>query len=131
MTRSGWPVADDLSAALAEIRERAASALDPEAMNLVRTYRAVESAGDVPRLLAALDAVLALHAPRTDVLYGRSCITHRPLKPVPDCVLCTQDQSRQVCPECRDEFSDPVPFQDCRARSAALAALTGGGSNGG
>lgn len=54
-------MADDrLSGAVAPIRERAVLACDPEVTNLVRNYRAVESARDVPRLLAAVDAVLKL-----------------------------------------------------------------------
>ncbi len=113
---------DLLSAALAEIREREQNTVPGPFIAHART--------DLPRLLATLDAVLAPHAPRADVLYGRPCISHRPLKPVPDCPLCTQDQRRQVCPECRDEFGDPVPFGDCRARKAALTALTGNGSGG-
>lgn len=106
-------MADDLSAVLAEIREALDSA------DAGRWYEAGR------RMSRALDEVLKPHAPRADVLYGRSCITHRPLKPVPGCVLCTQDQRREVCPECRDEFGDLVPFGDCRARKAALSALTG------
>jgi hypothetical protein len=89
---------------------------------------------DVARLLAALDAVLAPHAPRPDVLYGASCAAHRlkvpTLNPVPGCGECRQDQRRDVCPECRDEYGDPVLFGDCRARKAALAALTGKGEGG-
>ncbi len=122
---------DQVAAELAEVRElqrQAAAEIDPEPLapdcveDLVTVY--------APRLLAALDAVLAPHQPRTVVLFGRSCITHRPLKPVPGCVLCAQDEHRQVCPECRDEFGDPVPFADCRARKTALAVLTGEAAGG-
>jgi hypothetical protein len=49
-----------LAAALEEIRERSGMAADPGVTNLVRTYRAAESAKDVPRLLAAVEAVAAL-----------------------------------------------------------------------
>lgn len=51
--------ADPLAAALEEIRERSGMAADPGVANLVRTYRAVESADDVPRLLKAVEAALA------------------------------------------------------------------------
>jgi hypothetical protein len=58
-------VADDpLSAALEEIRERSARPLGPSAMALPISSPAIrsllESAADVPRLLAALDTVLKL-----------------------------------------------------------------------
>ena len=58
---------DRLSAVLAEIRERSERPLGPSAMALPISSPAVqgllESAADVPRLLAALDAVLRLHRP--------------------------------------------------------------------
>jgi hypothetical protein len=85
--------------------------------------------GDVRRLLGALDAVLKPHSPRSDRVLGSSCFTHRralnTMLPQPECENCVQDRQREVCPECRDEYGDPVLFQDCRARSAALAGLTG------
>lgn len=128
---------DLLSAALAEVRaglEAAALAFGPPPLDPARaSYAAGTLHGNALKALVALDAVLAPHAPRTDVLYGRSCITHRPLtlKPVPDCGACTQDQRREVCPECRDQFGDRAPFGECRARKAVLAALSGKGESGG
>ena len=81
------------------------------------------------RLVATVDAVLKLHAPRTDRVLGSSCFTHRTalntMLPVQGCEECVQDRQREVCPECRDEFGDPVLFQDCRVRAAVLAGLTG------
>lgn len=129
---------DALSAALAEIRGRETKAaafplaelaarVGPDTKSVIGWVSA--SALDVPRLLAALDKVLELHAPRTDRVLGSSCFTHRnalnTMLPVPGCGNCGQDRQQEVCPECRDEFGDPVLFQDCRARSAILAALTG------
>lgn len=105
---------DPITAALAPIRERAAN-------DRMRTPNIT-----VRRLLAGYDKVLTLHASRTDHVYGRSCVTHRPLHPVPGCLLCTPDSQREVCPECRDEYGDPVLFGDCRVRAAIAAALTGG-----
>lgn len=111
---------DPLSAALAEIRHDLGLASHMSALH-------IGSQGE--RLLAALDAVLAPHSPRTDPVLGSSCFTHRTTRssmvPVPGCGDCVQDGERVVCPECRDEFMDPVPFGDCRAGTAALAALTG------
>jgi hypothetical protein len=56
---------DPLSSALGEIRERSERPLGPSAMALPISIPAVqgllESAADVPRLLAALDAVLKAH----------------------------------------------------------------------
>jgi hypothetical protein len=122
------PVPDDTAAVLAEIRDRNEGR--------IRFYAYTEytvehdaAEGDVRRLLAALDSALAPHAPRPDRVLGSSCFTHRTtlstMIPVPGCGDCVQDRQREVCPECRDEFGDPVLFQDCRARSAVLAALTG------
>lgn len=93
-----------------------------------------EAAGCVPRLLAAVDAVLNLHAPRSDRVLGSACGKHRllvpTLLPLPDCEECVQDRRREVCPECRDQYGDPVLFDLCRVRSAVLAALTGEGKSG-
>lgn len=114
---------DPLSAALAEISEALDSAEEG------RWYEAGR------RMSRALAEVLKPHAPRSDVLYGRSCSRHRfalnTLRPVEGCPDCTQDERRDVCPECRDEFGDPVPFGDCRARNAVLTVLTGKESSSG
>lgn len=87
------------------------------------------------RLLAAVDEALKPHAPRTDRVLGSSCFTHRTalntMVPLPGCEDCVQDRPREVCPECRDEYGDPVLFQDCRARTTVLAALTGKAHPGG
>lgn len=81
------------------------------------------------RMSRALDAVVKLHAPRADRVPGSSCGKHRllvpTLLPLPDCRECVQDRRREVCPECRDEYGDPVLFDLCRVRSAVLAVLTG------
>lgn len=121
-----------LSAVLAEIRaqlEAAAGGIDPaRASSAAGTLH-----GNALKALAAVEAVLKPHAPRTDRVLGSSCFTHRTTLnttfPLPGCRNCVQDRKREVCPECRDEYGDPVLFQDCRARSAALAGLTGRGTD--
>ena len=120
---------DPVATALAEIR----AALIP-----VTTASSMPGAFDgqaALRALAALAEVLKPHAPRSDVLYGVSCSRHRfalnDLRPVEGCPDCTQDERRDVCPECRDEFGDPVPFGDCRARNTVLTVLTGKESSSG
>ena len=120
---------DPVAAALAEVRERNEDRIRAMAYTEYTVEHHVAE-GDVRRLLGALDKVLELHAPRTDRVLGSSCFTHRnalnTMLPVPGCENCVQDRQREVCPECRDEYGDPVLFQDCRARSAAvLAALAG------
>lgn len=127
---------DQLTAALAEIREREAKAspgpwkvsrdrgydmdgmpwslpsvTGPDGRDILAGYAdqpgadlrfAADARADVPLLLAAVDAVLALHRPVLNVMY-----------------------EGDRCTGCKDEFGDPVPFAECRARKAALAALTG------
>jgi hypothetical protein len=119
-------VAEDvLAAALAEVRERAVSVLDPEVMNLVRTYRAVESARDVPVLLAAVDAVLEMHAPTACVAYTEACTAHlfriSAWRTCRDCVRI----ERPGCQRCRDENGNPARPEDCAERNAILTAMTG------
>lgn len=121
---------DLLAAKLAAIKARRQTA---------STYGDWHQVGrDLDAALAGLGAVLALHKPRTDRVLGNSCSAHRSplpgcgtptLLPVAGCGNCVQDRQREVCPECRDEFGDPVLFQDCRVRSAILAGLTGEGES--
>lgn len=54
---------DNLTVALDEIRERANRRLTFPVTSSTALQGAIESAGDVPRLLAALDEVLKLHQP--------------------------------------------------------------------
>lgn len=128
---------DQVSAELAPIRERRKVTFDdPAGRGRPDLLLAVKAAReDVPRLLAALDAALKLHAPRTDRVLGSACGKHRllvpTLLPLPDCEECVQDRRREVCPECRDQYGDPVLFDLCRVRSAVLAALAGERKSGG
>lgn len=69
---------------------------------LLTAARLIKAGDGLAKALAALDAVLALHRPVLNVMY-----------------------EGDRCTECRDRFGDPVPFAECRARKAALAALTG------
>lgn len=121
---------DPLSAALSEIRDRHARVVRRQghAAAWIEETR-VLAEESVPLLLAAVDAVLKLHSPRSDRVLGSSCFAHRhalnTMLPVRECENCVQDRQREVCPECRDEYGDPVMFQDCRARKAILAGLTG------
>jgi len=128
---------DRIAAELAAIRERrefGLTGVDPAAIGPADPVLQIRAMAnlidvDVPRLLAAVDEVLKPHAPRTDRVPGSSCFTHRTALstsvPLPGCEDCVQDRPREVCPECRDEYGDPVLFQDCRARAAALTELTG------
>jgi hypothetical protein len=132
----GVDMNDPLSAALAPIREMIGTRdalidrMRTTAVGVLEFNKVQDGLADhTPALLAAVDKVLALHAPRSDRVLGSSCFTHRTalntMLPVPGCKECVQDRQREVCPECRDEYGDPVLFQDCRARAAVLAELTG------
>lgn len=122
-------MADDLSAALAEIRERRAIAT----MAAPLAFKA--SAGDVPRLLAAVEAVLKLHArqetPMRSYDLDLRCPVHREMiAPRPsfteirDCPDCTY-RERHPCTHCRE---DDWP---CPTVQAVTAPLTGEGKAGG
>lgn len=101
-------MADDLSAVLAEIRERRETTFaDPAGKGRPDLILAIKVArDDAPRLLAALDAALAVHRPR-------------------------QDYGRQVCAHCTDTGGGTLLVTwPCQTYRAILAALTGGTDHG-
>lgn len=114
----------DLTAALDEIRERYRHG-DPDGFGavLARTHGAPQ---DVPRLLAAVDAVLARHVPKTITVRHLCGSAHSLTGPqgraffdavdtCPDCVK--EDQT--VCAAC-----DPVCPDDNQWPCADVAAIT-------
>jgi hypothetical protein len=127
-------VADDLPAALEEIRGRYVKAT----MDAPLTFRV--SAGDVPRLLAALEAALEHHQPVQ--LHGM--VTN--YRGVPVCGhdqeydgdqhyegddglwYCKSAPTVVICSTCRGDGGDGVIFP-CGEYEAILAALTGRASD--
>ncbi len=84
---------------------------------------------DIPRLLAALDAVLERHAPTATTRYTEPCKVHRhDIFGRRDCKDCRK-VSRNGCETCRDEFGRPAKPEDCKERAAILAALIVKGKN--
>jgi hypothetical protein len=122
-------MADDLAAGLAAIRNRQKIAYaSPRAM--------AESGADVPRLLSAVEAVLALHQPEGEVIYtscaahvitgpsGRDPLRFDKMAECPDC----QRRRIVVCGHC-DCSHDEWPCPTVRAIAKALLgeAVAGGG----
>ena len=115
---------DKITDALAPVRERMAACDDGFLSDPVECIR---SAGDVPRLLAAVEKVLALHKPEDEVVYT-SCAAHVITGPsgrdpfrfdkMADCPDC-QRRLVLVCSHC--DCSD----WPCATYSAILTALTG------
>jgi hypothetical protein len=117
-------MADDrVAAALNRIRVRAGIAHSLIADDVRRSQR------DVPPLLAAVEAVLALHPLTGYVWRVEPCIQHLSFdttpsehRACPDCVVIHRDG---CCARCRDEEGDPARPEDCKERAAILAALSG------
>ena len=85
---------------------------------------------DVPRLLAAVDAILTLHAPTALVRYTEACPAHyASIHGRLECGNCVKVE-RAGCETCRDEYGNPARPEDCKERSAILGALTGGSTGG-
>lgn len=116
-------MASDLLAPLAEIRGRMS-----EATFLTPALLAAIGMQDAPRLLAALDKVLELHAPTALVRYTEACPNHyAQVYGRLDCPDCRKVE-RNGCETCRDEYGNSARPEDCKERAAILAALTGKGS---
>jgi hypothetical protein len=123
-----------LSSALEEIRERSERPLGPTAMALPISSPAVqgllESAADVPRLLAALDAVLKPHQPGRFVISGALCVRHENhryfsiTQPEADEVIACEACPAAVYISC-DGCGPDVPFTSCRTRRRITRALLG------
>lgn len=122
--------AGKLAAALDEIRERAAD----EASGIDRAPEDQPWAcEDVPRLLAALDAVLAQHQPGRIVILGALCPRHEAHRhfsitgtEAADIVAC-QDCPATVYGSCAG-CGPQVRLDLCPVRAAIAAALLGGES---
>lgn len=87
---------------------------------------------DVPRLLAALDAVLALHQPEpvkwTDVCTAHLSFTTT-MAEEEECPAC-QVITYTACTRCRNADDEPARLEDCEVREAITRELTGEGSDG-
>lgn len=123
-------MADPLAAELAAIRERLAACKEGLSPDLCVYFRSGE---DVPRLLAAVEAALEVHALTALHRHTEPCDKHRyrglPLRVrCPDCRVVEWTG----CDTCRDEFGNPARPEDCKTRQAITRELTGKGeSNGG
>ncbi len=128
-------MADDrLTAALEEIRERQRSASDVsqgwQRLDERRSAQIKSCYEDVPRLLAALDAVLKPHQPGRFVVFGSVCkrhenhphfsITAAEAAHVQDCQDCTATVYRS-CAGCGSQ----VPVEQCPVRNAIATAMSG------
>lgn len=117
---------DTLSAELDAIRDRHWHSFAPGAARA----RLIEAAEDVPRLLTAVDAVLAPHQPGPFTIIGKLCkrheshryfsITRTEAAGVRDCADCTASLYTS-CAGC----GQYVSLDSCPVRSPILAALTG------
>jgi hypothetical protein len=111
------------------------AALDTEIGRLREAARAAETAPWVidasdllHRALGALDAILAAHPLTATVRYAVACEDHAysAIGARRDCPRCKSVEYLDGCRECRDEFGNAVRPEDCRARKAILAGLSGG-----
>jgi hypothetical protein len=123
---------DELTAAIAEIQgnilqaEQAGMGRDLD--RTIYTHGLVT--GTARRVLAAVDAVLEMHALTATARYAEPCAAHQfrilPRRTCPDCVRV----ERMGCQRCRDENGNPAKPEDCAERNAILAALTGKADSG-
>lgn len=79
----------------------------------------------VPRLVAAVEAVLEEHAQTRHTVYTEPCTAHLSSvlgrRNCPDC----RPVERTGCRKCRDENDLPARPEDCAERNMILRALTG------
>jgi len=126
---------DPLSAVLAEVRARNEDRVRFYAYTEYTVERDVAE-GDVRRLLAALDAALALHVRQEKPVrsWDHVCGAHRDARGFAD----PRQMQMRDCPDC--VFSDlyvcrhcpcPNDMWPCPTYRAILAALTGKGADGG
>ena len=122
---------DELAAVLAEIKERDRRLWAEFRVAASPAELAGSHADDTPRLLAALDAVLEMHALTATARYTEPCAKHLYIViPRRDCPRCVKVE-RAGCQRCRDENGHPAKPEDCAERNAILRALTGKGNGGG
>lgn len=119
---------DELTAAIAEKRAELIAAAG-DAANATLTdmlFRCGVATGVAHSFMAALDAVLEMHAPTAIVRYAEPCPAH--LLSISSRIGCPDCKTviRPGCQRCRDEYGNPAEPEDCKERNAILAALTGG-----
>ena len=90
------------------------------------------SARDVPRLLAAVEAALEVHALTAFHRHTEPCDRHRyrgiaDRSRCPDCKVIEWTG----CETCRDEYGNPAKAEDCKTRQAITRALPGEEKDGG
>ena len=133
---SNTTTTDPVAAALAAIRARSEQPV-VNAGSLPISHPGVrglmESAGDVPRLLAALEAILAQHQPGNFVILGALCPKHREHRYFS--ITSTEAAGVVACQECTASVfrsctgcGPPVGLDSCPARLAINAKLLGEGS---
>jgi hypothetical protein len=124
---------DRVAAYLAEVRERTERPV-PHATSLpighagVRTL--MESAADVPRLLAAVKAALVQHQPGRVLITGALCPRHENHRHFS--ITGTEAASVRDCPDCAAAVwtscagcAPQMPLDSCPVRTAISAALLG------
>lgn len=126
-------MADAASAALARLRDdmiESANGFVP-ALGPEQAYAAGVFQMAALKAMAALDKVLELHAPTATTRYTEACARHYASMfgrlECPDC----RKVERTGCQTCRDENGNPARPEDCKERTAILAALTGKENDGG
>ena len=117
---------DALAAELAAIRDRnEATGRRDTADVAVVLGRHAQSAADVPRLLAAVEAALAAHRLTEAVRYCAPCMAHDGPHSIgwrmkcPDCVKV----SYTGCAGCRNSDGAPSRPEECATRQAITRAL--------
>lgn len=129
---------EELAAELAKMEEK----LTDSSNQLCRVLPDWDERGDealeaiegiAKRALAAVDAVLAGHPLTATVRYAVPCDAHAytAIGARRGCPKCVKVEYHDGCRECSDEFGSPVRPEDCRARKAILAGLTGKPADGG
>lgn len=110
--------ADPLAAALEKIRLRRSDA--------AASGWGLASSADVPRLLAAVEAALTVHALTALHRHTEPCDRHRyrGLSERPRCPDCKVVEWTG-CETCRDEYGNPARPEDCRERQLITRALLG------
>jgi hypothetical protein len=114
---------------LAGIRERSRWTSSAEGI-AAPGATAEKSARDVPRLLAAVEAVLKPHQPGRIVVRGTLCKRHENHRYFS--ITGTEAADVRACQECKATVFNscagcghPVPLDACPVREAITAALTG------
>lgn len=122
---------DQVATYLAEVRERAAGEIRSVAYipGDVRW-----SCNDIPRLLAAVEAVLKQHQPGRVVILGACCSRHEAHRHFS--ITSTEAADVSACPECSATVyvsctgcGVDIPLNSCPARTAISRALLGEGGS--